>query len=50
LAATQIQKFAFLKKPGGKALRPPSFDSTPWADQASYNRRMVFLNMLTATK
>ena len=32
------------------ALRPPSFDSTPWADQASYNQAMTFLNMLTAAE
>jgi hypothetical protein len=36
------------KKPGDKALRTPSFDSTPWADRASYNQAMTFLNMLTA--
>jgi hypothetical protein len=35
------------KKPGDKALRPPSLDSTPWADRASYNQAMTFLNMLT---
>jgi Orotidine 5'-phosphate decarboxylase / HUMPS family len=50
LAAAQIHCFGFQKKPGNMALRPPSFDSTPWADQASYNQAMTFLNMLTAAE